>query len=136
MCSSDLVLEDDRARGKKHPILVWMQRLLQVRRVTLFRDEKMMEGLLLAMGLHSLFDFLVSLPDVLPGNPTTLGALLHYGGPLSGIPIVMIPGLLYTFGGWFLLSHLFAKKGDLHEYGYKLKQEVFVRSPTTSATPV
>ena len=120
------LLEEDRAHGRRHRFLVFMQRLLQVRRATLFRDGKMFTGLLYAIVLHSTFDFLVSVPEVLPGHPSTIGQLFGYTGPLAGINVVMLPAILYVFGGWFLLMHLFHKKEDVHEFGYKMKQEVFV----------
>lgn len=121
------VLEEDRARGRRHRLIGFLHKIFQVRRVTLFQDEMMLEGLLAAIGLHSLFNIIVSLPEILPGKPDTLGELFHYSGAMSSVTIIALPSFLYVFGGWFLLLHLFKKKEDVKEYGRKINTEVFVR---------
>ena len=120
-------LEDDRAHGKRHRIIVSLSRITGVSRIELYRHAMMSQGLIIAMGMHSLFDIAVGLPEALPGNPHTIGELLNYAGPFSGVNLILIPALLYVFGGFALLTYLFHKKADLKEFGYRLHQEVFVR---------
>lgn len=119
-------LAEDRARGRRHHLLGAFHKIFLVRREALFQDKMMFQGLLAAIGLHALFNVVVSIPDVLPGHPATLGALFRYGGPLSQMSIVSIPAFLYVFGGWFLLLHLFRKKEDIKIYGRRMASEVFV----------
>jgi len=120
-------LEDDRAHGKKHRLVVFLSQLTGVSRIELYRHAAMAQGLTIAMALHSAFDIAVSLPETLSGNPHTIGELLHYAGPLSGMSLVLLPALFYVFGGFVLLGYLFRKKADVKEFGYRLHQEVFVR---------
>ena len=119
-------LEEDRAKGKKHHIVLLLHRLTGVSRIELYKEMMMLSGLLWSIGLHSFFDIAVSLPETMPGNPHTVGELLGYTGPLSGVSLILAPALLYVFGGFALLTHLFHRKEDLKEFGYRLKQEVFV----------
>ena len=124
------VLEDDRAHGKRHAIVMMTRKLLKMRRVNVFRDQMMFMGLFWAISLHAAFDILVSLPEILPGHPQTIGQLTGTGGFLSNISLIMIPALTYVVGGWFLLMHLFKRKAGIKEYGYKLREEVFVKEAT------
>lgn len=123
------VMEDDRAQGKKHKFVAFLHRMLNVRRVTVFKHVKMTEGLFIAMGMHSAFDILVSLPEVLPSHPQTIGALFGLtSGPLNAISLIMLPAVIYVFGGWFLLVFLFRRRGDVKEFGQRIQEEVFVTS--------
>lgn len=126
------VLEEDRAQGKRHRLLTFLHRALRVSRIKLFRDLKMAQGLLTAILLHGAFDLFVSLPEVLPWHPNNLGQLLGYSGFLSNMNLVLIPAALYVFGGWFLLRHLFHKEVGTREFGYKLREEVFVTGAVTA----
>ena len=121
------VMEDDRAQGKRHHLVSFIHKTLRVRRVLVFKHVAMMQGLVISMGAHSLFDTMVSLPEVLPGRPQTIGAMLGMSsGPLNMINIVMLAAFIYVFGGWVLLRYLFKKRRDVKEYGQVLNQEVFV----------
>jgi hypothetical protein len=121
-------LMEDRAEGRRHLFLSFLYRALGVRRATLFQEKKLLEGLCAAIGLHSFFNIVVSLPEMLPGNPNTLGQLFGFSGIGSGITIVAAPALLYVFGGWFLLAYLFRRKESLQEFGVRQHEEVFVRA--------
>ncbi len=122
------LLVEDRAQGKRHHVLGALHRIFQVRRARLFQDQMIFRGLLFAILLHSFFNIIVSLSDILPGQPQTIGGLLHYGGPLSNLSIVAVPAMLYVFGGWFLLLFLFRRREGLLEYGHKMHEELFVRA--------
>jgi RsiW-degrading membrane proteinase PrsW (M82 family) len=121
------VMEDDRAQGKRHQLVAFLHKTLRIRRVVIFKHVSMLQGLVLSMGAHSMFDTMVSLPEVLPGNPQTIGAMLGMSsGPLNMINVVMLAAFIYVFGGWVLLRYLFKKRKDVKEYGQVLNQEVFV----------
>jgi hypothetical protein len=59
----------------------------------LFHEEKMMEGLLLAAGLHTFFNFFLQMGQV----------------------VVVVP---FLFAGYFYLSYLMDKKEDHKIMGY------------------
>jgi len=120
-------LEEDRAHGRRHRLIVFIHTLTGISRIELYREAMMMQGLLFAILLHSAFDIAVSLPETLPSHPQTIGDLFHIGGPLAGVNLVLLPALVYVFGGFSLLTFLFHRKSDLKEFGYRLRQEVFVR---------
>src|SRR3989344_3624375 len=124
---SQPLLMEDRASGKRHLFLSILHKVFQVRRARPFQDQMIFRGLLAAIGLHSFFNIVVSLTDILPGHPQTLGALFHYNGFLAGLSIVALPAMLYVFGGWFLLRFLFERREGLREFGQKIHEEVFVR---------
>lgn len=119
-------LEEDRAKGKSHFIIVFLHRVSGVSRIELYKQMMMSLGLFWSIVLHSFFDIAVSLPETLPGNPHTIGELLHYQGPLADVSLILLPALLYVFGGFALLTHLFHRKKDLQQFGFRLQQEVFV----------
>jgi RsiW-degrading membrane proteinase PrsW (M82 family) len=119
------VLRDEENEGRRHPIILLLHRILHVKSETIYYEEKIVEGFLVAIGVHGLFDFLVTLPEVLPGNPQTIGDLLGIGGALGGISLFLVPSLLYTVGGWLLLVYLFNKKENLKEFGHVVDTQVF-----------
>lgn len=80
----------------RHPILRLMHRILHLKGSTLFREEKMMEGLLLAMGLHAFFN-----------------VALEVGWTFIIVPYLVI--------GYLLLSHLFNKKENHKRYNHFIK---------------
>ncbi len=124
-------LEDDRARGKRHRLLIFLSKTTGVSRVELYKHMMMMLGLLYSILLHSAFDIAVSLPETLANHPRTIGELFGYAGPMAGVSLVLLPAVVYVFGGFALLAHLFHRKEDTKEFGYRLRQEVFVR-PTAA----
>lgn len=94
----------------------------------IYRREMMIIGMLIAIVLHGLFNFLVTLPDLLPGNPVTLGDLFHSSpnSPLHYIALLLIPSLLYVVGGFWLLSTLFYMKENLKKRGHIVPTDTFV----------
>lgn len=117
--------------GRTHPIVFAMHRMLNLRTETLFARVQMAKGLFFAIVLHGLFDFIVSLPEVLPGNPNTVGALLGMADDhfLSNIGVVLVPALLYVVGGFWLLSVLFEREEDMKEFGNIVEAQSFVSAP-------
>jgi hypothetical protein len=102
--------------------------LVGIRRQSSYRTEMLTIGLVLAVFLHALSNFLVTLPDALPGNPRTFGDLFGSpsGSPLHYVALLLIPALLYVVGGFWLLTSLFGRKDNMKERGHVLATEVFV----------
>ena len=107
---------------------MFLHRMFAIKTEAVFSRIQIVFGIVAAITLHGIFDFIVTLPEVLPGNPSTVGALL--GMPqdavLSGIGIVLIPALLYVVGGFWLLSYLFERKENIKEYGARVESQSFV----------
>lgn len=122
------LLQEQRASGKQHRFLAYFHRLLGLPERFLFRQKMLLTGYVLGSSLHALSNFLVTLPDVLPGNPRTLGDLLQSGpsSPLHFVAILLVPMLFYVVGGYWLLTYLFGQKENMQERGYLLPVETFV----------
>ncbi|MCA9371002.1 MAG: hypothetical protein KC680_03525, partial [Candidatus Peregrinibacteria bacterium] len=85
-------------------------------------------GILTAIVLHGMFNFLVTLPDLLPGHPRTLGDLFGSaaGSPLNYVALLIIPSLFYVVGGFWILSILFYKKENMKERGVLVETNTYV----------
>lgn len=122
------LLRDQFKQGKGHRFMWIVHRMLSVRTDAVFARTQIMIGLLLSFVIHGVFDFIVTLPEVLPNNPHTVGALL--GSPptsfLSSISITLIPALLYVIGGFWLLTYLFQRKEDMKHFGAVVQSQSFV----------
>lgn len=107
-------------QGSVHPMLYAIHRMLGIRTETIFARTQLTIGVFLAIVLHGAFDFIVTLPSLLPGNPQTVGAVLfpdQAGGVLHGISITLLPSIFYIVGGFWILSTLFMKSEDMKEFG-------------------
>ncbi|PID70301.1 hypothetical protein CSB37_02860 [bacterium DOLZORAL124_38_8] len=65
---------------KQHPIIEFFHKLLHVKGATLFHEEKLMEGLIVAMLIHALFNYALeqgNLSFVLPMLAVLLTTVLH-----------------------------------------------------------
>lgn len=126
---ADPLLQEGYRRGKVHRSVEWLHRILRIKRVPIFRTQMLLLGVVSAIVLHGLFNFLVTLPDILPGNPRTLGDLL--GIPdhpiLQYIAILLFPALFYVVGGFWMLTGLFLNKENIKDRGHLVQKEVFVR---------
>lgn len=124
------VLEEEHKAGKIHPIPLLLHKLLRFPEKMMYRREKMIIGLVASVVLHGMFNFLVTLPDLLPGNPRTLGDLLGSpaGSPWHMVALLIIPSMFYVVGGFWILSILFYKKQCMKERGVLVKADTFVPS--------
>jgi len=122
-------LRDGRRRGQRFPLLSACSAALHVPEETLFRRGALVCGLLAAVLLHSVFNFLVTLPDILPGHPRTLGDLFGSptGSPLHWMAMLLFPSLFYVCGGFWVLTGLFLRRENIQEFGHPVQTEVFVR---------
>lgn len=123
------MLEEARLHGKTSLLsgIAWM--VLQWPEKAVFRRQMILTGFLIAVVLHGLFNFMVSLPDLLPGNPRTLGELfgLPAGSWLHMISLILIPSLFYVLGGFWILSTLLFRNENKKERGRLVVTDTFVR---------
>lgn len=106
---ADPILAIDHARKKRHPILDFFHRALHLKQSVIYHDEMIMKGLLLAIGLHALYNFILFPEFTLP----------------SWALISMM--LVYFFGGYRFLIHLIRKKETQLELG--VVQEEAISTP-------
>jgi RsiW-degrading membrane proteinase PrsW (M82 family) len=83
-------------RANRHPIIRMMHKVFHLKSSTLFKEEKMLEGLLVAMGLHAIFNIALEV----------------------GWTFVIVP---YLVLGYLLLSYLFDKKENHKRYNRFIK---------------
>lgn len=122
------VLAEAHAGSRAHRMLAAVHKLLRLREVSVFRVQMLTTGLLCAVALHGLFNFLVTLPDVLPGHPQSVADLLGEGSPdfFANVPLLLLPALLYVVGGFWLLTMLFMRKQNMAERGHLVTREELV----------
>ncbi len=125
---ADPCLKEARARGCRQRMLGYLHDVLGMRKKEIFRREMIAVGLVLATLLHTVSNFLVSIPDTLPGNPRTIGDLLGSppGSPLHLVALLLLPTLLYVVGGFFLLTWLFQRKENMKERGHLIVDDLVV----------
>ncbi|MDB4979187.1 MAG: hypothetical protein JWM56_1373 [Candidatus Peribacteria bacterium] len=121
-------LQEARQHGKTFHVARFIHVLSGIPLKTAFRICTFTTGMTAAILLHATANFLVSLPESLPGNPRTLGDLVGAapGSPLHLIALLLIPSLLYVGGGFWLLSYLFTRKENMKERGEMISVETFV----------
>lgn len=125
---ADPYLSEKRAQGKKYALLARLERIFQVRQIFIFRFLCVAAGIGIGVILHAAFNFMVTLPDILPNNPDTLGDLLGMKiAVLSDIPLLLFPSMLYVVGGFWLLTSLFLRRENMEDRGHAVMTEVFVR---------
>lgn len=79
-------------RQNRHPILKFMHKKLHLKKEVLFRDEKILEGLLFASVLHAFFNIFLEM----------------------GWAFLIVP---FLFMGYLVLNYLLKKKENLKNYG-------------------
>jgi len=110
-------MEETREREGMFMIVSLIHRLLRLPKKIVFRSFVVFTGLFCAILLHAVFNFLVTLPDILPGNPRTLGDLFSAApqSPLHMIALLLFPSLFYVCGGFWLLTGLFLRQENMKE---------------------
>jgi hypothetical protein len=119
----------DRHEGRiYHAMTEYLHRLLGIPAKTIFARTMVLVGFFFAVFAHALSNFLVSLPESLPGNPHTVGELFGSapGGFLHMLPLLLFPTFLYVVGGFFLLTSLFLRKENMKERGHVILVDTFV----------
>lgn len=127
-------LRDVHGNGKGFAFVHFIQWLFRVPEKVVFRWQMLLTGLLIAVMLHGVFNFLVTLQDILPGNPRTLGDLFNLpgGSPLHAISILLIPSLFYVVGGFWLLTALLLKEESMKVRGRLVRADTFVKQKATA----
>ncbi|PIR52640.1 hypothetical protein COU76_05225 [Candidatus Peregrinibacteria bacterium CG10_big_fil_rev_8_21_14_0_10_49_10] len=127
-------IREVRRKGKVLWLTEGIHTLLRYPAKLIFRRQMVCVGLLLAVFLHGLFNFLVTFPDILPSHPATLADLFgqSHGSLLSFVPLLMIPSLFYVVGGFWLLTDLFYKKENMKERGHLVTTDTFVNEQVTA----
>ncbi|MFH1670503.1 MAG: PrsW family glutamic-type intramembrane protease [Patescibacteria group bacterium] len=128
-------LGDVRRKGRV-PIFAGLLRLIfRFPETRVFRVQMILIGLTLATFLHGLFNFMVTLPDMLPNRPETFGDLLKLSESnfLGGIPILLLPSFLYIVGGFWLFTALFYRQESVKERGRLVTTDTFVREKMAEA---
>lgn len=121
-------LKDREDQQKKSFILEILHRVTRVPKARIFRHLMIWTGVLTAIVLHGSFNFMVSLPDLLPGRPRSVGDAL--GSDLlilRMIPLLLIPALIYVVGGFWFLTGLFLSQQNRKERGTPIWRHVFVK---------
>jgi hypothetical protein len=113
-------LKERHAAGHAYRLTRWLHALMRVPEESIFRANMLFAGFVCAVALHGTFNFLVTIPEMLPGNPGTLGDLFGASVPgfLQRIPFLMVPSLLYVVGGFWILTSLFLRKENMVELGH------------------
>lgn len=93
---SDAIWQEEMRRNR-HPFLKVFHRVIHLKSETLFKEEKMMEGLVFAILLHAGFNIFLEL----------------------GWTFMIVP---YLVGGYALLSYLFDRKGNRKRYDQPIKK--------------
>lgn len=121
------LLDEARKAGRPHRLALLFAGATGLRTVSVYRTMMLGMGLLSAITLHGIFNFLVSLPDLLPGNPQSVADVLGGNAPqfLQAIPLLMIPALFYVVGGFWLLTALFTRAENERERGVPVLREEF-----------
>lgn len=100
------ILRIEHREKKRHPILVFFKNLLHMKKAHLYRNEMMAIGLVTAMVLHAIYDFILS-------STANLNSLF-----------ISATVLLYFFGGYYFLLYLMKRKESKLELGLLLKETV------------
>jgi RsiW-degrading membrane proteinase PrsW (M82 family) len=121
-------LVEQRSHGKKFAWLTRLEAIFQVKQILIFRILMISAGIAIGVLLHAGFNFMVTLPDILPSHPETLGDLFGISMPLlQKIPLLIFPSMLYVVGGFWLLTSLFLRRENMEDRGHPVVTEVFVR---------
>lgn len=100
------VLQDELAAGRRFFFTKKLHQILHLKSETLFHEEKMLEGLVLAAVLHGTFDALMSLSDYFSRSGSLLAGKLF-----------LVAAVPFLVGGYFWLTYLLEKKEDHKLYG-------------------
>ena len=106
------ILQEQLGLGKNFPILAKIHQLFRFKSETLFHEEKIFQGLLIAAGVHGLFDFLMGFADH-----------LNEVGSGSATKLLIMINVPMIIGGYFWLTYLLDKKEDHKKYGHVLEGE-------------
>lgn len=105
------ILAMEHRKKKRHPVINFLNRVLHLKKDHMYHDEMLFIGLLLAMVIHALYDFL----------------LFSQVTVKSGMLVLVMLG--YFFGGYWYLSRLLKRK-ELN-----IKLGLISQTPTLESRP-
>ena len=112
-------LRERHAAGHAYRLTRWIHALARVPEESVFRVNMLVIGYVIAVVLHAVFNFIVTIPELLPGNPTSIGQLFSSLPDIfDRVPLLMAPSLLYVVGGFWFLTSLFLRKENMVELGH------------------
>ncbi|MCF7845981.1 MAG: PrsW family intramembrane metalloprotease [Candidatus Peribacteraceae bacterium] len=98
-CFAKPVLVDRLSEGKRFIFTKWIHRILHLKSETVFREEKIFEGLMIAASIHAAFDFLMCMSQHFTDSGN------------SGVArIWLLMAVPFLIGGFFWLTYLLDKK--------------------------
>lgn len=123
------LVSDVEREDREYLVAYTLSKFLRLPEKAVFRIQMLCTGIVLATVLHGFFNFAVTLPDLLPTHPKTIGDLLGAaeGSFLHSIAFLLIPSLFYVVGGFWVLTSLFARKENEKERGILIETDTFVR---------
>ncbi|MCF7836206.1 PrsW family intramembrane metalloprotease [Candidatus Gracilibacteria bacterium] len=104
-CFAKPVLVDKLSEGKRFIFTKWIHRILHMKSETVFREEKIFEGLLMAASIHAIFDFLMGMSQYFTDADAPEIARIFL---LTAVPFLV--------GCFFWLTYLLDKKEDHKTY--------------------
>jgi hypothetical protein len=125
---AESTLGEEHRRGHVHVVAGLLQWLLRLPEKSMFRIQMILMGLVCATVIHGMFNFLVTLPEILPGRPQTIADLFGLGEDslLQNISILLVPSLLYVVGGFWLFTELFYRRENMENRGHLVVTDTFV----------
>lgn len=122
------ILREERSRGRRFLVLQYLHRLLGLPEASVFRRELILIGFVASVVLHTFSNFIVTLPELLPGQPRTLGALFDMppGHFLHGVALLLLPTLLYVVGGFWLITSLLRRQQAMKVRGHLVSVDTYI----------
>jgi RsiW-degrading membrane proteinase PrsW (M82 family) len=115
------VLKDEEREGRKLFFTKTFHKIFHLKSETIFRDEKILEGLIISIGLHAVYDFVLQLNLTFASIFSWIGLNIPINIPLH---VIIMP--LYLIGGYFYLMYLLQKKEDHKKFGKLVLREEYV----------
>ena len=116
------ILEEEQHEGRKHWIPNFLHRFVHLKKFRVFHDEMVALGLLIAMTVHGVFDFFMSVN-------WTLGDIFGIESlEKIGIHMVVLPA--YLIFGFAYLWHLLSKKRDHEKFGRLSMEPTYIGERT------
>lgn len=91
------ILQEEIIKNRKH-WTVFLHKIFNFRKVKMFHQERLLEGLIISIGLHAMFNIFLEM----------------------GLTFMIVPFLV---GGYLTLNYLFSKKDNHKKYGRLLQNE-------------
>jgi len=105
-------LKKHEGEKKNFFLFTWLQKILHFSKKTLFAEEKLFQGLLLAMFFHGIYDFILEINFNISHLFALIGIKTSFNFPLY--PFFMV---IYLIGGYLFLEYLLQEKKNHIKFG-------------------